>query len=318
MSFDPSLYTELLASTRERLVTKDLVNQILKQHPATELFVDNAKSYTGESLQENIVAAAHNNSGWAADGHGTHSTAMSNDIVKRVAFNWPHAHVAPVRLEFETLQKNSGPEALVSLATAHLQAAKEKIAVDFASALHSPTGVANGPLSLETIVDDTKPIGGLDPATSAFWKSSVRTVKKADNLDIRKAFDLLLNDIRANGGQRPTDVLAGRAIYEAYQDFIATKGWVALGPKADAVDSSFQEIRHAGLRVVYDPDSPDTQALFIHRPSLVAGYLGDNMMKVMAAYPLQGTTETVTPIVSIIATGTTQRRNHGKLNFNAS
>lgn len=314
MPFDPTSYTELLASTREKLVTKELVNQILTLHPATELFVNTAKSYTGESLQENIVAAEHANSGWAADGHGTHSVAQSNDIVKRVAFSWPHAHVAPVRLEFETLQKNSGPEALVNLATAHMQAAKEKIAKDLAGALHSTTGVPNGPLSLDVIIDDTKAIGGLDPATSPFWKSVVRNEKKAST-DIRKAFDLVLNDIRSNGGQRPTDVLAGRAIYEAYQDFLAAKGWVALGPTAGKVDSSFQEIYHAGLRVVYDPDAPDAQALFIHRPSLVAGYLTDNLMKVTPSYQVQGTTEFVTPIVSIVATGTTQRRNHAKLTW---
>lgn len=317
MPFSSAQYTELLASTREKLVTTDLVDQVFRTRPSLELFREAAKSYSGESLQVNVITSEASNAGWSDDS-GTFSTAASTDIVKRAIYSWANPHIAPVRLPFTSLEKNSSPEAVFDLVTAHLNAAKEKVAKDMATALHSAAQVAGSNMeTLHTVISSAGALGGIDPATVTPWKST-ELVRDSDLVGILDAFREVLNDITVAGGEKPTDILAGIEIFEAYEKALEDKGRVIYAGDNNKVDGRFRELYYDGLRVVLDPDCAADTAFFVHRPSLVCGYLNDNFIKVAADQTVTGTMETITPIVSIPAFGTTARRNHGKLVWNAA
>lgn len=317
MPFSSASYTELLASTREKLVTADLVDQVFRTRPSLELFREAAKSYTGESLQVNVVTAEHNISGWSDD-NGTFATTATADIVRRAVYSWANPHIAPVRLPFTSLEKNGSPEAVFDLVTAHLAAAKNKVAKDLAAALHSKTVVSgSGMETLHTVISADGSLGGINPATVTSWKS-VEDVKDSDTVGILDAFREVLNDITVAGGEKPTDILAGINIFSAYEKALEDKGRVIYAGENAKIDGRFRELYYDGLRVVLDPDCAVDTAFFIHRPSLVCGYLNDNFIKVAQDQTITGTMETVTPIVTIPAFGTTARRNHGKLVWNAA
>lgn len=317
MPFSSANYTELLASTREKLVTTDLVDQIFRSKPSLEVFREAAKSFTGESLQVNVVTAEHSNAGWSDD-NGAFATTAASDIVKRAVYSWSNPHIAPVRLPFTSLEKNNSPEAVFNLVTAHLDAAKNKVAKDLATALHSKTVVSGSGLeTLHTVVSDAGALGGIDPASVTSWKST-ELVRDSDLVGILDAFREVTNAITVAGGETPTDILAGQAIFEAYEKALEDKGRVIYAGDNNKIDGRFRELYYGGIRVVLDPDCATDTAFFLHRPSLVCGYLNDNFVKVAADQTITGTMETITPIVSIVALGTTARRNHGKLVWNAA
>ena len=78
-------------------------------------------------------------------------------------------------------------------------------------------------------------------------------------------------------------------------------------------ESRFQELKFDGMAVRLDPDAAPDRAYFLNEDSLVARYLNSNFMKVMPAQVVTGTLDTVTPLASVVAFGTNERRANGLL-----
>lgn len=301
---------ELIATTREAWATQDVVDNVFQQHPSTELFKSAATSASGNAVHLNIVGGTK--SGTWTTSSGAYTSAVDGDLVGRAIFEWSKPLVVPTRIAYADLEKNSGPEALVDLAKVHLEAAVTGTANAVATALHAATSTDAGLESFQTLIKASGTVGAINPATATYWVSTVNTVD-SDLVGIRKAFQQTLNLVTLAGGERPTDVLAGVTVYEAAQDAAAALGQVQLSGSNGAVDLGFDEVRISGLNVRLDPDLADDEAFLIHKPSLVARYLTDNMVKVMEARPVPNSLDFDIVTTSILTFGVTNRRSHAKL-----
>jgi hypothetical protein len=295
---------------------KQLVDNVLTEHPVLDLFKSNAKSTTGRGLVIPVRAANLSATGYT-NASGDHSTLPSNDIMGAAVYTWANSVITPFRLKHREILQNSGAEQVVSLVEEYVKAASEDHKVFLANALYGSAGTyTDGDIiPLDVLISDSTTVGGIDPANSDWWKSTVKDIAVADK-DIAAAFRETVNAIFKASSKRPTHVIVGMDVYEELEAYLANKGVVqTLG--GDSASIRFSEIKFGSLTVRLDADCPNDTAYFIHQPSLRFAYLAGEFMKAYPAQRLEGKLDTVVPLASTIQVGTSERRAHGKLTRSA-
>lgn len=142
MALGANDFNELLSSTIQK-IEKQLVDNVLTAHPTLDFFKSNVKSATGPSVVFPIVAADDSSTSFT-DASGTFNTGVSNDILGVAKYEWASPLVSKVRVEFKQLEMNAGPEQVVSLAKAHLDAAVKGHGKKIATVLHTAGSAGAG------------------------------------------------------------------------------------------------------------------------------------------------------------------------------
>ena len=135
MALGQADFNELLSATIQK-IEKQLVDNVLTAHPTLDFFKSNVKSTTGPAVVFPIIAADDSSTSFT-DASGTFNTGVSSDILGVCKYEWAEPLVSKVRVQFKQLEMNSGPEAVVSLAKAHLDAAVKGHGKKIATVLHT-------------------------------------------------------------------------------------------------------------------------------------------------------------------------------------
>lgn len=313
-------YTELIASTLEK-IEADLVDQVFTRHPTLDLFKQYAKSYTGRNLVLNIEAAEDDNT-VVTDRSGTFDLDKSPDIIGAAVYEWSRPYVSKVRVEWQTLQQNTGKEAIVNLLEAHVENVKKSHARRLVQGIHKPgdeVDTATEFNSLDLIVGNSSvnpTTGGITAADpDHYWNATRLTIPVADDpggQSIRKAFRTVRNElaVRTSADADVTHIVAGRKVFEEFED--------SFDDKIRYVDfergqTRFRGIYDGDIEVRLDPDCPPDRAYFLDVNTWRFGFLNGNFMKVQPAQNIVGTLDFITPIASVLSVGTNQRRNNALL-----
>lgn len=150
-----AFFVQTFTTTLQRY-EKQLVDNVLKEHPVLELFKSQAKDMTGRGLVIPLRAANLASTGYT-DESGTHSTAASNDIMGSAVYEWASEIVTPFRLKHSQIIQNSGPEQIVSLVESYVTAAQADHQDFIVSELHKlSTAWSTGKInSLDMLVSKT-------------------------------------------------------------------------------------------------------------------------------------------------------------------
>jgi hypothetical protein len=305
---------------------KQLVDNVLLDHPTLELFKANAKSYTGRGLVIPLRAANLNATGYT-DASGTHATSVSTDIMGSAVYDFANGILTPFRVKHRDVLLNSGPEQIVNLVEEYVKAAAADHGDFITAQLHRDgfTYDSGELLPLEVLVGNTatdnayeagpsnwQDVGGIDSgdAGKAYWQSTVLTSSQASE-DIIASMRRLTNEIYRASRKRPSIMIAGFDVYEEIEVFLQEKGQYT-NPQGTA-QTRFNEIKFGDLTVRLDPDCPDAYLYALHTPSLRLGYAAGEFMKAYPAQPLEGTLDTVVPLASTLVIGTSERRAHGRI-----
>lgn len=315
-----AFFVQTFTTTLQRY-EKQLVDNVLKEHPTLELFKGLAKSVTGRGVVIPLRAATLGATGYT-DASGTHSTAVSTDIMGSAVYNWANEIVTPFRLRHRDILQNSGPEQIVSLVEEYVKGAQADHQDFIVSELHKlgsawSAGKVN---SLDMLVGDAASdtaggydaIGGIDPndADKEYWQATRETIATGD-MDIVAAMRKVANEIYRASRKRPTDVIAGFDCFEELEAFLQSKGQYT-NPQGTA-NTRFTEIKFGDLTVRLDPDCQDDRMYFLNRSTLRFAYCAGEFMKSYPAQPLEGTLDTVVPIASTVLFGVSERRANGLL-----
>jgi hypothetical protein len=328
MALGDDFFIQTFTTTLQKY-EKQLVDNIMLSHPTLELFKANAKSQTGRGLVVPVRAANLGATGYS-DASGTHSTAVSSDIMGSAVFTWASGIITPFRLQHRDILQNSGPEQIVSLVeeyvkgaagdhgdfiTAELHAAGADWAAGSILSMDVLFGNAASDAALDATNPDWVPVGGINPndAGKEYWQSTRLYVPATGtgSLDIVAAFRKTLNEIYRASRKRPNVCIAGFDIYEELEAFLQDKGQYQ-NPGGTA-QTRFSEIKVGDLTVRLDPDCDDDRAYFISPDSLRFAYCAGEFMKAYPAQPLQGTLDTVVPLASTLQVGVAERRANGLL-----
>jgi hypothetical protein len=312
-------FTELIASTLEK-IEADLVDQIFTRHPTLDMFKQYVKSYTGRSMVLNVEAVEDDNT-VVTDNSGTFALDRSPDIIGAAEYFWSQPYVSKVRLDWKTLQKNTGKEAIVDLLSAHLENVKKSHAKTLVRGIHklgSEVG-ENEFNSLDLLVGNSSvnpTAGGITAAGPDHYWNSVRLAIPVEGDEggqtIRKAFRTMRNELLVNTGNdaEVTHIIAGRKIFEEFEDSFDDKIRYVDFEKGQ---TRFRGIYDGDIEVRLDPDCPDDRAYFLDVSSWRFGTLNGNFMKVQPAQVITGTLDFITPLASVLSVGVNQRRNQGLL-----
>ena len=142
MALGQNDFNELLSATVQK-IEKQLVDNVMTAHPTLDFLKANVKSATGPSVIFPIIAADDSSTVFT-DASGTFNTGVSSDILGVAKYEWAEPLVSKVRVEFKQLEMNSGPEAVVSLAKAHLDAAVKGHGKKIATVLHTAGSAGAG------------------------------------------------------------------------------------------------------------------------------------------------------------------------------
>jgi hypothetical protein len=314
-------YTELVASTLER-IEPQLVDQIFTRHPTLDMFKQYVKTYNGRSMVLNLEAAEDDNT-VVTDDSGTFALDRSPDIIGAAEYLWSKPYVSKIRIDWYTLQKNTGKEAIVNLLEAHIENVKKSHAKRIVQGIHKAAGaVGAGEFnSFDQIVGthaDNATVGGIT-ATNAdhYWNATRLTIPvatEAGGQEIRKAFRTMRNELLVNTSNdaKVTHIVAGRKVFEEYEDSFDDKVRYLL-TTGDSGQGQFRVIMDGDIEVRLDPDCPEDRAYFLDVSGWRFGTLNGNFMKVMPAQTITGTLDFITPVASVLALGVNQRRNQGLL-----
>lgn len=318
-----AFFVQTFTTTLQRY-EKQLVDNVLKEHPVLELFKSAAKSITGRGLVIPLRAATLGATGYT-DASGTHSTAASTDIMGSAVYDWANEIVTPFRLKHRDILQNSGPEQIVSLVEEYVKAAQADHQDFIVAELHKiGTQWNTGELlSMDMIISDAtydatlsagtwQATGNIDPndAGKSYWQATRETSSAAAE-DIAAAFRRVTNLIFKESRKRPTHIICGFDVYEEFEDYLAQKGQIPTG--GDSVNTRWSVLKFGDLEIRLDPDCQDDRAYFLNKDTLRFAYCAGEFMKSYPAQPLEGTLDTVVPIASTLVFGVSERRANGVL-----
>lgn len=313
-------YTELVASTLEK-IEADLVDQIFTKHPTLDIFRQYTKSYAGRELVLNIEAAEDDNT-VVTDRSGSFALDKSPDIIGAAVYQWSRPYVSKVRVEWQTLQQNTGKEAIVNLLEAHIENVKKSHAKRIVAGIHkagSEVDTASEFNSFDLLVgnSDVNPtVGGITASSPEhYWNSTRLTIPvegEAGGQSIRKAFRTLRNELLVTTGNdaEVTHIVAGRKVFEEFEDSFDDKIRYVDFEKGQ---TRFRGIYDGDIEVRLDPDCPEDRAYFVDVTTWRFMHLNDNFMKVHPSQVITGTFDIVTPVASVLCLATNQRRANGVL-----
>jgi hypothetical protein len=328
MALGDDFFVQTFTSTLQKY-EKQLVDNVLLEHPVLELFKGQAKSITGRGLVVPLRAANLSATGYS-DASGSHSTSTSGDILGSAVYNWADTIITPFRVKHRDIIQNSGPEQIVNLVEEYVKAASADHGDFIVGQLHQNTatfetgnimpldmvfGNASSDAYFDGVNADWSPVGGIDPndAGKEYWQSSRYEIPKTGggSMDIVAAFRKVTNEIYRASRKRPDVVICGFDVFEELEAFLQGKGQYT-NPQGVA-QTRFTTIKFGELEVRLDPDADDDRAYFLNKNSLRFAYCAGEFMKAFPAQPLEGTLDTVVPMASSITFGTTERRANGLL-----
>ncbi len=328
MALGDDFFVQTFTTTLQKY-EKQLVDNVLLDHPVLELFKSSAKSMTGRGLVI-PVRAANLSATTYTDASGSNVTTPSTDIMGSAVYEWANTIITPHRLKHRDIIQNSGPEQIVNLVEEYVKAASADHADFIVAELHKlATGYSTGDLlSMDMIFGnaasdaaadaanvDWVATGNIDPndAGKAYWQATRLSIPTsgAGSLDIVAAFRKVVNEVYRASRKRPTHVICGFDVYEEFEVELQSKGQYT-NPGGTG-QTRFSEIKFGDLTLRLDPDCQDDRAYFIHQPSLRFAYCAGEFMKSFPAQPLEGTLDTVVPVASSLVFGTAERRANGLL-----
>lgn len=317
-------FVQTFATTLQKY-EKQLVDNVLLEHPVLELFKASAKSYTGRGMVIPVRAATLGATGYSDDS-GTHSIDISDEIIGSAVYGWSNTIITPFRLKHNHILENSGPEQIVNLVEEYVKGAAADHGDFITSQIYTlaPDYVSGGLLPLDIIIGNASsdayydsvnaawsPVGGIDPNDTGkeYWQAT-RFESSAASEDIVAALRRGTNLIYKNSRKRPTHAIVGFDVYEELEAYLVEKGQYQLLAGGTA-QTRFNEIKFGDLAVRLDPDCQDDRIYLLNKDSLRFGYCAGEFMKTYPAQTVQTKLDTVVPIASRLVMGVAERRANG-------
>ena len=213
MALGQADFNELLSATVQK-IEKQLVDNVMTAHPTLDFLKANLKSATGPSVVFPIIAADDSSTVFT-DASGTFNTGVSSDILGVAKYEWAEPLVSKVRVEFKQLEMNSGPEAVVSLAKAHLDAAVKGHGKKLATILHTAGSAGSGAFNtLDELISSSdyltastsRTVGGIRGGNATYTVTNIQrsganvaTVTVAETIDFNVGDTVVVSGISTAG-----------------------------------------------------------------------------------------------------------------------
>jgi hypothetical protein len=323
MSAPSGAYNEFLSATLKD-IDRVAVDNISQKHPTFDLVKANAKSQSGgASMVLPVILGEETAPQFAADGSGYFVPTKSSDIITSAEYDFGKAQIGHVRLDYLTLEKNSGKNQIIDLLATHRQALVQQFMKDMATRMHLEDGdrPAGTYLSLDSLCnDEVAEVGGIDwtVAGNGGWRP---VTQSADGVtDIKKIFRNFIDAERtvANGNLFDR-IVVGRNTWDRLREYLDDHSALTTVGATGRTEIEWSSVTFEGVEVAWDYDCPADRMYGLTRSALHWRWLNQNFMKVLPEQPVFGSVngsvanslDKVYPVVNVFAVGTNQRRQLG-------
>lgn len=314
-----------LLTTTLRNYSSELYDNVTLSHPALDLLRDEQSSATGREMAVPLEIALGGQTQWT-DGSGTFSTEKTPDVLTVARYPWSRPLVSSVRVEWQELEMNAGQEQHLDLLRTLIRNAEKEHGRVLAWSLHAKAGERHPKARYfsfdeilgneETDDDNDLKVGNIDSSEHKIWQAQRITLPiepdSGRKYTIRQAFRHVRDEVYINSGgkNRINKILAGRKVFQEYEDSFDDKvQYVDFGEG----QTQFSSIMFGEIEVRLDPDLDDETALFLDTSTWRFRSLGGNFMEPMEAQKVPGTLDMVTPLASVLSVGVSERRGNALL-----
>lgn len=228
MAIGDSYFVQTFTTTLQRY-EKQLVDNVLLEHPVLELFKSSAKSITGRGLVIPVRGVALEGTGYvnASAASAQFATGFSNETLGSVVYDWADEILTPFRLKHRDILQNTGPEQIVNLVQAYVEGATAAHKDFIVAELHKlrASWTAGEVLSLDMLVAAT------DKVSTTVAQSVVGGVRGGkDNITASATRALTVVTVTATGH----DYIVGDTVVISDAATAALNGSFTIATVADA------------------------------------------------------------------------------------
>lgn len=307
-------FSEVLSLTIQKLRPK-LADNLTKRSTILRRLEGRRRSTFGPSVVFSAILET-GTSTVVADASGSHSTALTGEVVGAAKVDYSNPYVTPVRVPFKSLADNASGDRIAALMAQRIEAALEdhrrKLVADFYNLSANPAGSIP---SIGEVIDSTTPFAGIDPASQPAWASTEVTSSKASGQTITEALDDLVDGVYSESRKMPDLIICGQSVF---RELTAALEGVVRVVDTRKGDLRTRVVEHSGIPVEWDPDCPTDHAFALnteHIEVYVQKAEGGQELYVapQKPIPIAGTLDTVVPIVTAMTWLVDERRAFGKL-----
>jgi hypothetical protein len=301
----------LLASTLD-FQSRKPVDQIFQKVPMWNWLLKNGKvdwDGSGATYRCPLTYAVSTAAGVVA-GYGLVDTTP-NEFIGETVYVMPRLY-ASVSYNQDEIDKNRSDKQLINLVNTKISQAKNTIATNANGYMFATSVATNAPNSIDTTVDSTGTVGGLNQSTYSWWASTETSLGSfaAGGIEGMQTIFNTLSIGLATG--TPNLIVTSQTIYQYIQNAIRAYGMFDFASERTN-DLGVPSIKFMGTDVIWDPHATASTIFFLNSDSLGIAIDGQANLK---------STEFVKPADQLAYVGqiylraqliTTERRAQGKL-----
>ena len=152
--------------------------------------------------------------------------------------------------------QNNGKQMIINLLEAKIMQAETTLKGNLNKMLFGTyvgADAAKGFTSLQTLIDSTTPVGGIDPATETYWKSIESAVGAVDAAGLEAAMRTAYNLASDSGNDRVDAIFTAADVFEFYESTLTPQVRYTDTEKANL---GFQNLLFKNVPIFWDFDCP--------------------------------------------------------------
>ena len=217
----PVDWDQMLSTTMHKY-RQTLTDNIFNGRPLLNYLMSKGRVRTvdgGVSIVEPIIYAegeAGSYSEWQQ------LTITPQEGISAAQFPWRQVYATIAISGLEEAQ-NNGRAQIINLLEAKVMQAEETLKNRLSKQIYGTLGGLADPtkdfISLDTLIDSTTPVGGIDPAVAGneFWASIETAVGAVDATGLEKAMSAAYHSSSDSGSDRVDAIFTGQGVYEFYE-----------------------------------------------------------------------------------------------------
>lgn len=250
----PSVWNEVLSTTLHNMHGK-LIDNIFRKRPFLEHLLSNGRVRIedgGYSIVEQLLF----NEGQA----GSYAewellTVKPSNAVTAAQYFWRQVYATIAISALEKAQ-NQGKSQVVNVMDAKIKQAEGTLRKALSQQLYGTYSPANAAIDFNKMTDlisDTVAVGGIDPATEAWWKSYVAAVGAVDAAGLETAMRTAVMTASDNGGDEVDAIFTDAATYAFYESTLTPQVRYTDTNKANL---GFRNLLFENVPIIWDADCP--------------------------------------------------------------
>jgi hypothetical protein len=251
---NPTEWNELLSSTMHN-VRGTYTDNIFKKNPLLEHLLSAGRVSIKDGGYEIVEPLLYAEGEADVYGEWEVIKVHPTEALTAAAYEWKQWYSTIIISGLEEAQ-NNGKEQRINLLETKIKQSEMTMRSKMAKMLYGTyvsATPANDWISLDTAIDNTTAVGGIDPATETWWKSYEAVVGSVDAAGLETAMRTAVMSTSDNGGDAVDAIFTDPATYAFYESTLTPQ---VRYTDTDKANLGFRNLLFENAPVMWDAECP--------------------------------------------------------------